>query len=118
MNDPEEIDEDSMLWLAPDIPNPTEYAEALVIIRPKIAREMMAAVKTRTGYRMHYPEHQIVAEMRELGLCSEDGRAWYLSNYALLVRNRLIRLMKSGRLQMTVIPQGAIPCTPNAYAPA
>lgn len=95
----EMVDEESFIWLAPDIPNPTVYAEALVMTRKAVARELLAARRTELGWKFQYDPHSnLIHEMRELGLCAPEGTTWFLSNFALVVRNRLIGLLRSGRL--------------------
>lgn len=108
MTVPEYIDQDSIIWLAPDIPNPVNYARALLVLHRDFARELLAAYKTKDGWRYKYDKDEtIIRQLRALGLCSVAGdgmtdrkrspdEGWYLSNFALVVRNNLHRLINTG----------------------
>ena len=110
---PEYANEDSFLWLAHDLPHPRQYAEALLMRRRDLARELLAVRKTRSGWRFQYdPEDsRTINEMRGLGLCDvagalathqRTGPGWDVTPFGLLVRNRLLQIINTRELEVSL----------------
>lgn len=99
MSIPEFVSEDSFVWIAQDLPSPGEYASALLMAKRDLARELLAAHKTATGWKYRFdPDLSLIRELRSLGLCETQG--WHLSNFAILVRNRIIEFLKTRELEV------------------
>lgn len=101
---PEYADEDNFIWLAHDLPHPTQYATALLMTRRDLARELLAARNTKTGWKFRYdPDQTLIQELRGLGLCTMDGetraQGWYLTHFAVVVRNRLLQIISTRELE-------------------
>lgn len=107
MSLPEFVNEDSFLWLAKDLPDPSRYAEALLMTHRELARELLAAHKTATGWKYRYdPDSKLIHELRELGLADVPGsknknrqHGWNVSIFALVVRNRLLSIIATRELE-------------------
>ena len=105
---PEYVDEDSFLWLAHDLPNPGQYAEALLMMHRDLARELLAARKTDTGWKFRFdPDGLLITELRRLGLADvagaetphrSSGPGWHVTSFGLVVRNRLLSIIAQAEL--------------------
>lgn len=96
-------DADLRALLAVDLPDPEEYAEALVTLNPKLGRFLMTANRTPDGWRLRVAESELIREARSLGLVEVPGhnpppapaskrKGYFLSNFGASVLIQLIRL--------------------------
>lgn len=107
---PDYANEDGFLWLARDLPNPSQYAAAMLMTRRDLARELLAAKRGADGtWKFRYDPHSTqIAELRGLGLCdvagtenapTPSGPGWHVTSYGLVIRNRLLQLLSTRELE-------------------
>lgn len=117
MTIPEYFDEDSVVWLAMDIPEPRRFAEMLLMTRRDICRELLAVKRNSRGeWKFPYdPDSVLIHEIRALGLAdvagtlnppSRTGPGWDATSWAMVVRNRLMQILATRELETPLENEG------------
>jgi hypothetical protein len=95
--------------IAVDLPEPAEYAAAMLALHPWLAQTLIEARKTSRGYRLRLETgNRYLAALRSLGLADVPGdnpspesrgmaRGFYLNNFGAAVRRELVILTRGGR---------------------
>jgi len=86
-------------YVAYELPDAAEYAEALDTLLPALARELCSAFETPRGWRLRVDPagEALIVELRALGLVESPGLdprsrnlGWYLGAFGLDVRRHLL----------------------------
>lgn len=91
------------LPLAYALPNPWDYARAMLSVQRHLARELLAARDQGTGLRVDW-DCVYIAELRALGLVEgrhdrpqnpDPAQGWHLTGFAAVVRRRLAWIIRN-----------------------